>query len=284
MDIAMIDDQMLPMNELDKMYLDRGLYFGDGVYEVVRTYNGRVFALSEHLSRFARSLNEIQMTGVDIETIKQKILVAIEKAGHLNSKIYFHMTRGSQHRDHLPAEGLRPNFYMTVSELTETAETSKKGIAVSTHPDWRWKRCDIKSLNLLPNVLARLDAHKKGSSEAILVDDSGTITEGAGSAFFTINARDNAVITRPLGHEILPSITRAKVIHVAQRAGMKVIEKAQTPHEALDSDEMFIAVTTKDIIPVVCFDGQQIQDGRCGELTERLIRGFRELVECHGDD
>lgn len=283
MDIAMVNDQMLPMSELDKMYLDRGLYFGDGVYEVVRSYEGHIFALDEHLTRFERSLNEIKMFGVDIESVKQKVLKAFQKAGYQNAKIYFHMTRGSQQRDHLPDETLPPNFYLTVSEIKDSPATKQKGIAVTTHPDWRWKRCDIKSLNLLPNILARIDANKKGASEAILVDETGMITEGAGSAFFTISTKQHSIVTRPLGHEILPSITRAKVILVAQRAGLSVIEKTQTPSQALESDEMFIAVTTKDIIPVVNFDGRMIGNGQCGELTSRLISVLQEFIkECRG--
>lgn len=278
MDVAMIDDQMLPMNDLSSFYFDRGLYFGDGVYEVVRSYNGYIFALEDHLARFERSLHEIQLFGVDLDVIKQRIVSAFEKSGYPNAKIYFHITRGSQQRDHLPSEGLKPNFYMTVSELHDSADTKQVGIAVSTHPDWRWKRCDIKSLNLLPNILARIDAHKKGSSEAILIDEEGMITEGAGSAFFTIDAKENAIITRPLGHEILPSITRAKIMKAAELTGVSVIEKALTPTEAMKSDEMFLAVTTKDIIPVVCFDNQKIGDGNCGKLTAKLIRTFQDFI------
>lgn len=278
MDIAMIDDQMLPMSDLSRPYLDRGLYFGDGVYEVVRSYDGHIFALNEHLARFERSLREIQITGVDIETVRQKITAAVQRADYSNAKIYFHITRGSETRDHLPGQNTMPNFLMTVSELKDIPEIKLKGVAVSTHPDWRWKRCDIKSLNLLANVLARIEAEKKGASEAILVGDDGMITEGAGSAFFAIDGKEAAIITRPLGHEILPSITRSKVMQVAANAGFSVIEKALTPVQAAECDEIFIAVTTKDIIPVAQFDGVQIGDGGCGSITRRLIDEFKMLV------
>ena len=282
MDIAMIDDQILPLAELAEPYLDRGLYFGDGVYEVIRSYDGHLFALDEHLARFDRSLREIQIVDVDIETIRQKVLAAMQRAEYPNAKIYFHITRGSETRDHLPGEDTAPNFLMTVSELKDAPEAKQRGIAVSTHPDWRWKRCDIKSLNLLANVLARIEAQKKGASEAILVDDDGKITEGAGSAFFAIDGKEKAIITRPLGHEILPSITRAMVMQVAHNAGISVVEKALTPHQAAECEEMFIAVTTKDIVPVVQFDGVEISGGKCGSTTKRLIDEFQAFVRVTG--
>lgn len=278
MDIAMIDNQMLSMDELPRPYLDRGIYFGDGVYEVVRSYDGQIFALDEHLARFERSLREIQIFGVDIAALRQKICDAVDRSGYDNAKIYFHITRGSEKRDHLPNPQTQPNFLLTVNELKDDPESKEKGIAVCTHPDWRWKRCDIKSLNLLANVLARIEANKKGASEAILVGDDGTITEGAGSAFFAVDGNKKIVITRPLSYQILPSITRSIVLQVAERTGLSVVEKALTPVQAAQCDELFIAVTTKDIMPVTKFNDAVINEGHCGPLTRALIRQFQERV------
>ena len=279
MDVAMIDDRMLPMDELTAPYRDRGIYFGDGVYEVIRSYNGHIFALDEHLSRFERSLREVQIHGVDIPAIRNKICDAVDRSGYANAKIYFHITRGSEpKRDHLPYSELRPNFLLTVNALKDDPESKQKGIAVSTHPDWRWKRCDIKSLNLLANVLARIEANKQGASEAILVGEDGMITEGAGSAFFAIDGKENVLITRPLGHEILPSITRAMVMQLAQRVGIDIVEKTLTPEQAAHCDELFIAVTTKDVVPVTCFNGNPVAGGQCGPLTNKLISEFKAFA------
>jgi len=184
MQVAMIQDKIVPVEQLEPVYLDRGIYFGDGVYEVLRSYNGKIFALEEHLARLANSLAAIGITGVDIDRIRSRVHSAFSAAGISNAKIYFHITRGSAPRNHIWDDDLEPNFFLTVTELPDDTEAKTEGIAVSTHPDWRWKRCDIKSLNLLPNVLARADAAKKGCDEAILVDEAGLITEGAGSAFF----------------------------------------------------------------------------------------------------
>lgn len=279
MDVAIINDRILEMNELTAPYLDRGIFFGDGVYEVLRSYNGRIFAFEEHLARFERSLHEIRMMNVDIQCVRQKVLEAFDKAKYPNAKIYFHITRGSEDRNHLPGKDLKPNFFLTLSELHDDPKAKQAGIAVSTQPDWRWKRCDIKSLNLLPNILARIEADKQGASEAILVGDDGTITEGAGSAFFAIDGREKTVITRPLGHEILPSITRAMVFQVAQNAGLSVVERMLTPKQAAECDELFIAVTTKDIVPITRFDGKSISGGECGELTGKLIEEFKQFVQ-----
>jgi len=279
MDVAMIDDQMLPTGELPKPYQDRGVYFGDGVYEVVRSYDGHIFALDEHLARFERSLREIQILGVDISAVRKKIYDAVDQSGYANAKIYFHITRGSEaKRDHLPRPELHPNFLLTVNALKDDPQSKQNGIAVCTQPDWRWKRCDIKSLNLLANVMARIEANKQGASEAILVGDDGTITEGAGSAFFAIDGKENAVITRSLGHEILPSITRAMVMQVARRVGINVVEQTLTPEQAACCDELFIAVTTKDIVPVTRFNGHLLGTGQCGELTGKLIQEFRTFI------
>jgi D-alanine transaminase len=276
MQIAMIQDKIIPAEELDPVYLDRGIFFGDGVYEVLRSYDGKIFALEEHLQRFADSLSAIEIAGVDINEIRSRILKAFDAAGIANARIYFHITRGSAPRDRVWDADLRPNFFLTISELADNTEEKTKGIGVSTHPDWRWKRCDIKSLNLLANVLASTDAARKGCGEAILVDEDGLITEGAGSAFFAV--RGQTLQTAPLTANILPSITREYAIKAGRNIGLEVIEKSLTPQQAADSDELFIAVTTRDIVPVVKFDETTIGDDKPGEYTKSLAREFRSFT------
>ena len=277
MQIAMIQDRLTTLEKLDPVYLDRGTFFGDGVYEVLRSYNGKIFALDEHLQRFADSLSAIRIIGVDINEIGSKVRMAFEKAAIPNAQIYFHITRGSAPRNHNWDDNLKPNFFLTVTQLPDDKKTKAEGIAVSTHPDWRWKRCDIKSLNLLPNILARRDAAKKGCTEAVLVDEKGFITEGAGSAFFAI--LDKTLRTSPLTNNILPSITRKFVIKAAGNVGLKITEKSVTAQESLAADELFIAVTTKDIVPVVKFDGQSIADGIPGKFTKLLMSEFLKFTK-----
>ncbi|MHC4104351.1 MAG: aminotransferase class IV [Planctomycetota bacterium] len=272
MQIAMIQDKIVPISEIEPVYLDRGIFFGDGVYEVLRSYDGKIFALEEHLQRFANSLSAIAISSVDINRIRRRVLKSFDAAGISNAKIYFHITRGSELRKHLSKADLEPIFFMTVTELEDDTQTKTNGIEVSTHPDWRWKRCDIKSLNLLANVLARRDAALKGSNEAILVDETGLITEGASSAFFIISKEK--LQTTPLTANILPSITRQFVLKAAKNIGLETIEKSVTPQQAGNANELFIASTTQDITPVVKFDSKLIGDSRPGKYTKLLTREY----------
>ena len=276
MQIAMIQDKIVPFEQLDPARLDRGIFFGDGVYEVVRSYDGRIFTLEEHLQRFSNSLAAIDIKAVDLDEIRSRVQKAFEAADIPNAKIYFHITRGTAPREHAWDEHLEPNFFLTVTELSDSTEEKAKGIAVSSHPDWRWKRCDIKSLNLLPNVLARQDAARKGCAEAILVDEAGFITEGAASAFFAVIGE--TLQTAPLKANILPSITRKFAIQAGENVGLQILEESLTPGQACDADELLIAVTTKDIVPVVKFDGKEIGNGRPGEYTTRIMQEFRSFT------
>lgn len=272
----MVDDRIGSFEDLDPAYFDRGLYFGDGVYEVLRSYNGKIFALDDHMSRFAASLAAIRITGIDIDTIRRRVERAFQAAGLPNAKIYFHVTRGSAPRNHTWDPNLKPNFFLTVSEVGDSSREKARGIAVYTCPDLRWKRCDIKSLNLLPNILARKEAVDKGCEEAILVDDAGFITEGAGSAFFAIIK--GALQTAPLSANILPSITRKFVVKAAQNVSIPIEEKCITPQQAAGADELFLAVTTKDIVPVVKFDDAVIGNGAPGRLTKALTAEFLKFT------
>ncbi len=273
MQLAIIQEKIVPFEQLDPIYLDRGLYFGDGVYEVIRSYNGKIFALEEHLQRFARSLAAIEIKNVDINDIRGRVRRAFDAAGIPNAKIYFHITRGSAPRNHVSEDNIKPNFFLTATEIAPNIEKKTKGISVMTVPDLRWKRCDIKSLNLLANVLAHRQAAKKGCDEAILVDEKGLITEGASSAFFAIT--ENNLQTAPLTANILPSITRQFVLKAAENVGLSIVEKSLTPAKAKKTDELFIAVTTLDIIPVIKFDEVVIGDGKPGKLTQKLMDDFQ---------
>jgi D-alanine transaminase len=270
--LAMVNDRITPLENLDPIYFDRGIYFGDGVYEVLRSYDGKIFALEEHLQRFATSLAAIRINSVDLGQVRDRVERAFVTAGLSNARIYFHVTRGSAPRSHVWEADLEPNFFLTVGELPDATEEKARGIAVSTHPDWRWKRCDIKSLNLLANVLARQDAVDKGCDEAILVNEAGCITEGSGSAFFAIVGQ--TLQTAPLTANILPSITRQYVVKAANNVGLAVKEDCLTPQQAISADEQFIAVTTKDIVPVVRFDGTVIGTGSPGSETKALMTEF----------
>ena len=276
MQIAMLQDRIVPAGELDPVYLDRAMFFGDGVYEVMRSYEGKIFALEEHLERFANSLSAIELSGINLDEIRSRVLRAFDAAGIANAMIYFHVTRGSAPRNRVWDTGLKPNFFLTVSELGDSSQDKTKGISVSTFPDWRWKRCDIKSLNLLPNVLASTAAARKGCAEAVFVDEAGLITEGAGSAFFAIRGR--SLQTAPLTANILPSITREFTIKAGRNIGLAIVEESLTLEQAAHADELLVASTTKDITGVVRFDDKVIGDGTPGQYTKLLAEEFHSFT------
>ena len=276
MKIAMIQDEIIPYEQLASAYRDRGLYFGDGVYEVIRSYDGKIFAFEEHIQRFGQSLTAVGIMDIDLADIRDKVRRAFEKANIPNAKIYWHITRGCGPRDHVGSPDLKPTFFLTITELNDeaVAKIKERGIKVSTFPDWRWRRCDIKSLNLLANVLAARDAFSKGCDEAILYNEQSYITEGSSSAFFSIFG--GKLQTTPLSENILPSITRIFVLECAKAVGLEIIQKPYTIQEAPSANEMFIAVTTKDIVPVVAFDNNTIGSGKPGTWTLKLIEQFRK--------
>jgi D-alanine transaminase len=276
MQLAMVGDKFIEAGNLDSAYLDYGTFFGDGVYEVLRSYDGKIFALEEHLARFKRSLKEIDINGIDIETVRRKVVTAFEKFKSPNAKVYFHITRGSGPRDHA-AQGLKPRFFLMISEIEDYSNQKQNGILAMTVPDTRWKRCDIKSLNLLPNVLAKRLAHKRGCDEAIFVDEKGGITEGSSSAFFAIFG--NKLQTAPLAANILPSITRQFVLKIYKNVGLELLEKQIKAESATGADELFIAVSSKDIVPVVKFNEIKISAGRPGKYSKLLIKEFEEIVK-----
>ncbi len=273
----MIDDKIVDSNQLDRSYLDRGLYFGDGVYEVLRSYNGKIFALDDHLARFENSLAGVEIAGIDIGQVRSRVLKAFEAAKIPNAKIYFHITRGSGPRDHNPGLKMQPNFFLTISEIGDYSKSKINGYKVSTYPDLRWKKCQIKSLNLLPNVLAKMDASKKGCDEAILVDEAGLITEGSSSAFFAVFG--GVIQTAPLTANVLPSITRKYVVKAARNIGIRFIDKSISAAQAKNADEIFLGVTTKDVIPAVKFDDAVIGDGKPGPITKKLIDEFIKFTK-----
>ena len=277
MELAMIQKQIIKLDKISPVYMDRGTFFGDGVYEVVRTYNGKPFALEEHLARFDRSLKAIEINDVDIADIRNRILKAYAKSEIANCAIYFHITRGSGPRDHGWPKDMKWNFFMTLAEIHGYEKLKEKGVKVCFHKDIRWQRCDIKSLNLLPNVLAKQHAHDKGCFEALLVDSRGDITEGAGSAFAAIYG-DN-IVTRPLSVNILPSITRGFLSKIAGMTGMKMVEKILCPYDLASADELFLAVTTKDILGIIELEGKPVSGGKVGPKTRKLEAAFQEIVK-----
>ena len=266
MELAMVNDLMLGINDARISVHDRGLFFGDGVYEAVALCRGRIFALDQHLQRFERSLAELDMLEkVDLSVIRVRINRAVEESQMADALIYFHITRGRAPRSHNYRDDYHPNFLLTVRTPPPLAPEQAAGI---THPDWRWKRCDIKSLNLLANVMAKHAAVKAGAYEALLVDEKGLITEATSSSAFMI--KDHTLKTAPLTANILPGITRELLFNWAEQLSLSVREESFTPAQALAADELMVVGTTSLVTAITQLDGQSIADGNRGPFTAKL--------------
>lgn len=256
---------------------DRGFQFGDGVYEVVRVYDGRPFALEPHLGRLRQSLREIElelpMSDAELADTAREL---IRRSGLREAEYYLQITRGVARRYHLFPAGVPPTIVMTVRPVRPIPqEWRERGIAVKTFPDERWGRCDIKSINLLPNVLAKERAHRAGAQEALLVRH-GIVTEGTSSNFFFVN--EGAVVTPLLGPHILPGVTRNLVLQLAQQHGLHTIERNATLDEFKAASEVFLSSTMMEMLAVVKIDEEPIGDGQPGPIFRQLYTAYQATV------
>lgn len=251
---------------------DRGFNFADGVYEVVKFYKGEPFRMYDHLDRLKYSLNEVSIpfTQVDdLEHIFNELLIRNGLAG-ADSGVYLQITRGAHKRvHHYPTIG-QPTVYAFAFPFPSFGEWLENGIKVTTAEDIRWLRCDIKSVSLLPNTMLYNRALQKGAGECILIRD-GKVTEATHSSVFAV--KNSTVYTHPLSNLILPGITRKVVLELCQMNNIPFLEKAIPEDELERMDEIFIAGTGSEIMPVVQVNESLIGDGKPGKMT-RLLQGF----------
>ncbi len=267
----------MPLAQARVSVEDRGFQFGDGIYELVRTYDGRLYHLKDHLERLEQSAKAI---GLPIVYSKSRWKEILEKAharsGYSDAKVYIQITRGAAPRDHSFPKNVRASVIITVRKLSPLRpELHEKGASVITVPDLRWGRCDIKTINLLPNVMARQKARLAGAFEALFVRE-GLVMEGAGANIFAVI--EGQIVTPPKGPAILPGITRDLVIAQARETGDPLMEKGITLEELLAAEEVFLTGTTTEILPVVKVDGKTIGDGRPGRATRRLYLQFLQTT------
>jgi len=252
---------------------DRGFLFGDGVYEVVRSYGGRFFALDAHLQRMHNGLSELQIRGVDAAAFAEicKQLLERNDLSQDDALVYMQVTRGVAPRRHaFPNVPTQPTSYAVPSPFQPKGDVTK-GVRVITAPDIRWTRCDIKSVNLLANCLASQRAQEAGATEAILVRD-GVALEATASSFFGVF--NGEVRTAPKSNYILPSITRQAALDICREAGISAIEAPIHLSELASADELFLAGTTLEIMPIIEVDGRVVGNGQPGPIQQRLYELF----------
>ena len=276
MSIALINNKIVPLAEGVVSANDRALYFGDGVYEVVRAYAGRLWLFDEHMARFRRSLSEVEIDPGDLDAVRDKIVSTYQAGGIEHAVVYWHMSRGVATRSHGWDEPMTPSLLVTVRPFQPNAEALANGASAITQPDLRWKRCDIKTLNLLPNVMAKQRAHRAGCFEALFVTDDGVMTEGTSTSLFIV--RNGELWTHPQQPCILPGITRRFVVAMAREAALAVHRETFTRDELLAADEVFLTGTGTEVTGLVRVDGHPIGTGLRGPVTARLHDLFTQRI------
>ncbi len=251
---------------------DRGYQFGDGVYEVVRVYDGEIYELDGHVERFFRSATEIDLVINQSASELKKNIEQVMQANNLtDGGIYFQVTRGVSPRKHHYDRSVKSYLVAYPLYFTRPLENQKTGVTAITVEDLRWLRCDIKSLNLLYNVMMKQKAHDENAFEGIFIRD-GIVTEGTSTNVFIV--KNGVYKTHPVNNKILNGITRQRIIKLLKENNQSVEEVEITQNELYDADEVFISSTTSEVMPICEIDGKKIGDGQVGEKTKDIYNAL----------
>lgn len=269
--IVYLNGEYLPRGEAKLSVDERGFFFGDGVYEVTRAVDGRLFESGRHLKRLARGLRELRLDPpLSLDEIEAVSLELLERNDITSGEgtVYLQVTRGAAPRTHhFPPPGTPCTVFLSAQRFTLPSDKRAAGVSVVTYPDIRWSRCDIKTVNLLAAVMAKQHAVDHGVFEAIFVRESA-ITEGSHTNVFGVI--DGELRTYPASNLILPGITRDVVLEVARELGVPVNETPFHIHHLPQLQEAFLTGTTTDVMPIVSIDGTPVGDGTPGRLTMQL--------------
>ncbi|MGA9479686.1 MAG: D-amino acid aminotransferase [Desulfobacterales bacterium] len=274
-ELAYLNGEILPIDTAQVPIEDRGYQFGDAVYEFIASYNGRLFYLEEHLDRLERSLNGLFFPSVSREAIRKAVLTLFEKAEIQRAGIYIQISRGVSPRNHAFPDDVRPQIVMTIREVEDKPpELRKNGATAITLEDFRWGRCDLKTVQLLPNVLAKQKALAAGVFDAIFVSSEGVVREATSSNICIVAG--GTVITHPLTPQILPGITRMVVIDLCRELDIPVSERFFKTDALYGAEESFLTGTVTEVLPIVTIDRHRIGDGQVGPVTTKLYETLRQ--------
>ncbi|MFL5244292.1 MAG: aminotransferase class IV [Gemmataceae bacterium] len=274
--LANVNGETMPLEAVRISALDRGFLFGDAIYEVLRVYRGKPWLEEGHFKRLARSLREVRLEGIDLERLRRRMRETLKTSGFQEATIYIQITRGSAPRSHLFPANATPLEFLFVQPFQDYREARQTGARAITYPDQRWGRCDIKSTNLLANVLAAQAAHEAGFKEALLYLPDGKLTEGTHTSLFGV--KHGCLRTAPEGPDILPGITRDFILQLAKEIEVPVVEENLRLQELDDVSELLLSGTTSEVLPIVQVDGKVIGKGAPGEVTRRLQKAYEDEV------
>lgn len=277
--IVYVNGDFVPADEAKLSIFDRAFFFGDAVYEVSTVLGGKMVDNASHLARLERSLSELSIAPpVPLEDIPSIQRTLIARNTLEEGTVYLQISRGAADRDFAFPDVATPSLVMfTQAKSILASPAAARGISIITLADIRWKRRDIKTVNLLAPVLAKQAAKEAGADDAWMVED-GFITEGSSNNAFILSAQ-NTIVTRHLGNEILHGITRKAVLAIAKREGIAVEERAFTLEEARGAKEAFITSASTFVMPVVSIDGQPVGDGAPGPLTLKLREQYTAFAK-----
>lgn len=278
-ELGLINGRLVEMNENVITMEDRGHQFGDGVYEVTKVYNGKCFALRPHLDRLYQSLRAIRIPATyTFEELAQFHEALIKESGVTEGAIYLQITRGAAPRIHTFPEQVVPCLTMSIrSSGPIYQELREKGVKIILIPDERWLRCDIKSLNLLSNVLGKQQAKEAGCYEAVMIRGEH-VTEGTSSNFFVV--KDGILWTHPVSNLILKGITRTIILErLAKELDLTILEKPFDVSFVKGASEAFLSGTSTEIMPVTSIDGKAVRDGAVGPITRKLQLAYTQLID-----
>ena len=278
-ELVYLNGQVMPLEKGSVSVEDRGFQFADGVYEVAVVYGGVPYEFKEHIERLFRSASllelEIPHTPEEIESICLNLLAESQLA---NCLVYIQVTRGYARRGHAFPEEVTPTVVIyTIEFAGRAAEYYEKGVTTITVPDDRWGRCNIKSIALVANCLAKEKAYRAGCYEAIFYSAKGVVYEGASTNVFCV--LDGTIVTAPLSNKILPGITRARLIGLARAGGFQLVERDYTVGELKGADEVFLTGTSTEVMPVIRVDDTTIGTGEPGPVSRQLRRLMLEHIQ-----
>ena len=279
MSIAYLNGSYMPIEEAKISPLDRGFLFGDGIYEVVPSYNGKMVGFDPHIARMQDGLGAVEIKlGWDENQWRELCETICQKNGNGNLGIYLHVTRGADNkRHHAYPQGIEPTVFAFTFEIPEPPAADRNTITpytCSTAPDLRWDRCNIKSISLLGNVMHFQQGHEKGDGEILLYNTNNELTEcGACNAYVV---KDGIVATPLLDNQILPGITRQIALKVLRDDDtIPLEERVITMDEVWNADEVWISSSSKELVPVVKLDGKPVGDGKAGPVWEAAAKLYK---------
>jgi len=277
--IAYVNGRYVPHRDASVHVEDRGFQFADGVYEVFAVRSGVLIDEELHLLRLARSLGELRIAKPHSDRVLRHLFREVLRRNRVRDGVlYLQITRGAAPRDHAFPKSAEPSVVITARRTRPPdPAVAARGVEVVTIPDIRWRRCDIKSVSLLPNILGKQHAKEAGAYEAWMVTDGGEVTEGTSTNAWIVT-QDGALVTRGADASILNGVTRVTILRLAREANLAIEERSFSLAEALNAAEAFLTSTTSYVMPIVKIDGKTIGGGTPGKFTKKLLDTYRSYV------